>query len=213
MGQPVEIQALWYNALKIFAELLMMNGQRSDAVLVNNSAEKAKQHFTELFWNETGKCLYDLIDENESPDASIRPNQLFALSLPFPLIEGEQAAQVLETVTKYLYTPAGLRTLPTSDPRYVAQYGGDGLRRDSSYHQGTVWSWLLGAYIDATMRVHHSAEEARRIVNAFTYHLEEACVGSISEIFDADPPHHPRGCVAQAWSVGELLRVLKEYHL
>lgn len=221
MGKPVEIQALWYNALKIFAELLKDNNQQHDAFLVNISAEKAKYSFTRQFWYEEGNYLYDNIDENGKPDATLRPNQLFAISLPFALIEGEKARTVLQIVEENIYTPVGLRSLPKSDSRYIPRYGGDQWHRDSSYHQGTVWSWLLGAFVDGIMSERGfmgldglmGKDKALKIMEDFKYHLTEGCIGSVSEIFDADAPHHPRGCVAQAWGVAEILRVIKDYQL
>ena len=215
MGKPVEIEALWYNALKIFSELLDLNQQSSDAALADISAEKAKQSFTEKFWYTEGNYLYDVIDENGNPNKELRPNQLFAISLPFTLIEGEQAEAVLQIVEDQLYTHVGLKSLPESDSHYIPVYGGDAWHRDSSYHQGTVWSWLLGAYADAIIKVKETngKAQAQKVIDDFKYHLKEACIGSISEIFDADAPHHPRGCVAQAWSVAEVLRVMKEYDL
>ena len=162
-----------------------------------------------------------MIDENNIPDATLRPNQLFAISLPFALIDGEQASSVLKIVEEKLYTPVGLRSLTPDDPHYIKVYGGDALKRDSSYHQGTVWSWLLGAYVDAIMSEPgyigldglKGKEKAQKIIHDFTYHLNEGCIGSVSEIFDADAPHHSRGCIAQAWGVAEILRVIKEYNL
>ncbi|HEY6978479.1 MAG TPA: amylo-alpha-1,6-glucosidase [Chitinophagaceae bacterium] len=221
MGKPVEIQALWYNVLKMFAELLEMNDQKSDAELVNISAGKAKKSFTEKFWYGEGEYLYDVIDESGNPDVTLRPNQLFAISLPFALIGGERAKAVLKIVTEQLYTPVGLKSLPKSDVHYVAVYGGDAFHRDSGYHQGTVWSWLLGPYVDAIMSEPgfvgldglSGKEKAKKIIENFQYHLNEGCIGSVSEIFDADEPHHPRGCVAQAWGVAEILRVIKDYEL
>lgn len=213
MGKAVEIQALWYNALKIFSGLLDLNNQNQDACLVNISAEKAKQSFIEKFWNGSGNCLLDVIDESGNAVAELRPNQLFAISLPFTLIEGEKAKSILKIVQEQLYTPVGLRTLPKTDVHYTAVYGGDAFHRDSSYHEGTVWSWLLGAYTDATMKVYGSKEKAQEIIKNFSYHLNEGCIGSVSEIFDAEMPHHPRGCVAQAWGVAEILRVIKDYEL
>ncbi len=215
MGKPVEIQALWYNALKIFSELLQLNNQENDASLVSISAEKAKQSFANKFWYEEGNYLYDVIDPSGAPDNSIRPNQLFAISLPFPFIEGEQAKAVLKIVEEELYTPVGLKSLPKTDAHYIPVYGGDAWHRDSSYHEGTVWSWLLGPYIDAIIKVKgdEGKVEAQKVIDDFKYHLNEGCIGSISEIFDAEAPHHSRGCVAQAWSVGEVLRVIKEYEL
>lgn len=213
MGKPVEIQALWYNVLKIFADLLRINSQNNDADLVEASASKAKESFDRLFWSEENKYLYDVIDENENPDPTLRPNQLFAISLPFPLLSGEKAEAVLNIVEEKLYTPVGLRSLPKEDAHYVHQYRGDQWHRDSSYHEGTVWSWLLGAYVDAIMKVKSDKAGAKTVIDNFVYHLNEGCIGSVSEIFDADAPHHPRGCVAQAWGVAEVLRVIKDHGL
>jgi predicted glycogen debranching enzyme len=215
MGKPVEIQALWYNVLKIFAKLLRLNKQKKDAEAVEGSATKAKQSFDKLFWFDGGNYLYDVIDETGRPDSTLRPNQLFAISLPFALIEGEKAEAVLKIVEEKLYTPVGLRSLPADDVHYIPHYGGDQWHRDSSYHEGTVWSWLLGAYVDAIMKLNAKSGKlkAKKIIDDFKYHLNEACIGQVSEIFDAEAPHHPRGCVTQAWGVAELLRVMKEYEL
>jgi len=215
MGKPVEIQALWYNTLKIFAALLEQNNQPDDAELVNISAEKARNSFNEKFWYTEGNYLYDVIDEDGSPDATLRPNQLFAASLPFAIIDEEQIAAVLKIVEKKLYTPVGLRSLTPDDKHYVGIYGGDTFKRDSAYHQGTVWTWLLGAYIDVVMKVdtEHGKEKAVDIIHDFSYHLNEGCIGSISEIMDEEGDHHPRGCIAQAWGVAEIFRVIKEYNL
>lgn len=215
MGKPVEIQALWYNALRIFAEMLQLNGQDNDAFVVNESADKAKQSFQQQFWYAEGNYLYDNIDPDGKPSTEFRPNQLFAISLPHELIEDQQANTVLQKVTEQLYTPVGLKSLPKSDTHYVPVYGGDQYHRDSSYHEGTVWSWLLGLYVDAIVNVHGESgvEQAQKVIDDFAYHLNEACIGSVSEIFDAEPPHHPRGCIAQAWGVAEILRVIKDYQL
>jgi predicted glycogen debranching enzyme len=215
MGKPVEIQALWYNTLRIFAELLQLNNQHDDAVMVSISAEKTKQSFTEQFWYAEGNYLYDNIDRDGNPVAELRPNQLLAISLPFPLIEGDMAKAVLTIAEEQLYTPVGLRSLAASDAHYVAAYGGDTWHRDSAYHQGTVWSWLLGPYIDAIIKVQgqEGKQHAKNVIDNFSYHLNEACLGSVSEIFDAEPPHHPRGCIAQAWGVAEMLRVITDYQL
>jgi predicted glycogen debranching enzyme len=215
MGKPVEIQALWYNVLKIFAKLLQLNKQKQDAVIIEASAAKAKESFEKIFWFTEGKYLYDVIDENGNADTTLRPNQLFAISLPFALIEGDKAKAVLKIVEEKLYTPVGLRSLPMDDEHYVHNYGGDQRHRDSSYHEGTVWSWLLGAYVDSLIKVYgiKGKTKAKKTIAAFKYHLSEGCIGSVSEIFDADVPHHPRGCIAQAWGVAEILRVIKEYGL
>ncbi len=213
MGKPVEIQGLWYNVLKIFAELLRLNKQDKDADLVEGSAIKARQSFDKLFWYNEGNYLYDVIDGNGNPDSTLRPNQLFAISLPFPLVTGDKALAILKVVEEKLYTPVGLRSLPAVDAHYVPRYGGDQWHRDSSYHEGTVWSWLLGAYVDAIMKIENGILKAESVIENFKYHLNEACIGSVSEIFDAEPPHHPRGCVGQAWGVAEILRVIKDYGL
>jgi glycogen debranching enzyme len=215
MGKPVEIEALWYNVLKIFAELLQLNSQSHDAWVVSQSAEKTKQSFTKKFWYVDGGYLYDVIDENKIPDSTLRPNQLFAISLPFALIEGEKAESILNIITEKLYTPVGLRSLSPDHPSYTSCYEGDPFKRDSCYHQGTVWSWLLGPYVDSLMKIQgaRNKEQAMNVIENFHYHLNEGCIGSVSEIFDADAPHSPKGCVAQAWGVAEILRVIKEYDL
>jgi predicted glycogen debranching enzyme len=212
IGKPVEIQALWYNTLKIFAELLQCNGQQHDAFVVNVSAEKAKDSFTRQFWYEQGNYLYDNIDENGKRDATLRPNQLFTISLPFTLIEDEKANAVLDIVEKQLYTPVGLRSLSKTNSSYIPVYRGDQWHRDSAYHQGTVWSWLLGPYIDALEKM-SEREKVPKVIENFKYHLDEGCIGSVSEIFDAEAPHQPGGCVAQAWGVAEILRVMKDHNL
>jgi predicted glycogen debranching enzyme len=216
MGKPVEIQALWYNALQIFSKLLELNGQKDDAVKMLQQAGRVKESFENKFWYDEGDYLYDVIDENEIPDKSFRPNQLFAISLPFALIEGQKAKTVMKLVEEKLYTTKGLRSLSPDDNRYIRFYGGNQWQRDSSYHQGTVWSWLLGPYIDAIYKTHGSSAaltKARKIIENFLPHLSEAGIGTISEIFDGEAPHRPRGCIAQAWGVAEILRVIKAYQL
>jgi predicted glycogen debranching enzyme len=215
MGKPVEIEALWYNALKIFEELLLMNGEKDYADDIHQKAEQAKESFGNTFWYAAGNYLYDVIDEQGRPDASLRPNQVFALSLPFHLVEGEKAKAVMNVVRAKLYTPVGLRSLSPDDPRYKGIYGGDTLSRDAAYHQGTVWSWLLGPFLEAGMKTYGDTfrKEAVTAVEQFAYHLNEAGIGNVSEIFDGDAPHHPRGCIAQAWGVAETIRVIKTYSL
>lgn len=224
MGKPVEIQALWYNALCIYSELLKLNKDNKAAKEFLAKASLAKESFSKLFWHKEarlngssgrGNYLCDVIDENGVGDATLRPNQLFAISLPFVLIEGKQAKQVLKMVEDQLYTAVGLKSLPADDVHYIPAYGGDQWHRDSSYHEGTVWSWLLGPYVDAIIKVNgeKGKAKAQKVINDFKYHLNEGCIGSVSEIFDADAPHHPRGCIAQAWGVAEVLRVMKEYGL
>ena len=215
MGKPVEIQALWYNALKIFETILLQNGESAAADIILARAEQANKSFGEKFWFEEGNYLYDLLDEQGMPDTSIRPNQLFAISLPFPLIENKKAEAVINCIRNKLYTPYGLRSLSPDDPAYNGHYVGNAFQRDSVYHQGTVWSWLLGPYVEAGMKTLGDVfrPEAIAVIDRFSLHLNDVCIGSISEIFDGDTPHAARGCVAQAWSVGEILRVVKVYGL
>ncbi|MCJ7543194.1 MAG: glycogen debranching protein, partial [Phycisphaerae bacterium] len=165
--------------------------------------------FVRAFWNQPQGCLYDCLSD-AGPDATIRPNQIFAVSLPHSPLLPQQQAQVVRTVGRHLLTPLGLRSLTPSDARYRRRYGGSWESRDRAYHQGMVWAWLIGPYVEALLKVEadhvKAVEEARRCLHAFDAHLHEAGVGSISEIFDGDAPHHPRGCIAQAWSVAEVLR-------
>jgi len=213
MGRPVEVQALWYNALRIFSRLLALNGQETDSQIVDLEAKKLRLNFSGQFWYEKGGWLYDVIDEEGRPDPTLRPNQLFAISLPYPLVSGERADKILSVVQQHLYTPVGIRSLSPDHPRYTPSYGGDARQRDSSYHQGPVWSWLLGAYVDSLMRTQGGKREAQAVIDRFAYHLDEGCIGSVAEIFDAEPPYKPGGCVAQAWGVAEMLRVVQLYKL
>ncbi len=199
-GKPVEINALWYNALRIVAAL-------SGDEILNTRADHVRESFEAAFWNRDRQCSFDVVNPN---DASIRPNQLFAIALPFPLFDDTRADGILRVCETHLLTPVGLRTLAPDDPRYRGQLLGDPHSRDTAYHQGTVWPWLLGPYIDALIRHRGDAgrESARTIIANMRAHLNEAGIGTISEIFDGDAPHAPRGCIAQAWSVAEVLRVL-----
>ena len=214
IGKPVEINALWYNTLRIYAELLKMNGNKKEAKLFRANARSVKIRFIELFWNDALHYLYDVINGNDKDD-SLRPNQLFALGLPFPLIKGKNAISILKVVREKLYTPVGLRSLSVDHPDYKGHYGGDAFHRDGAYHQGTVWSWLLGIYVDAIMFAGTRAakKEVTEVIENFKFHLNEAGIGTVSEIFDGDAPHFPNGCIAQAWSVGELLRIIVKYEL
>ncbi|HSZ34906.1 MAG TPA: amylo-alpha-1,6-glucosidase [Puia sp.] len=215
MGKPVEIEALWYNALTIFHYVLLLNNDTLKAGVILEKAEYARKSFGEKFWYPEGGYLYDNIDDLGKPDASLRPNQIFTISLPFPLLDGEKAKSVLNIIRSKLFTAVGLRSLSPDDPDYKGSYGGDVFKRDSAYHQGTVWSWLLGPFIEAGIKTWGISfkNEAKDIIDNFALHLHEGCVGTVSEIFDGDEPHHPRGCVAQAWGVAEVLRVAKTYSL
>jgi predicted glycogen debranching enzyme len=210
-GKPVEIQALWYNALRIMEDLAVRFGDNEHQNQYSSLASLASRTFNSLFWNNDAHCLYDVIN-NAAPDASIRPNQIFAVSLHHSMLSPERARAVVDTVERELLTPFGLRTLNRSDPRYHPTYTGNQSSRDSAYHQGTIWPWLLGPFVSAYVRAHggtaQSRAQAHDLLRGISQHLAEAGLGQISEIFDADPPHHPRGCFAQAWSVAEVLRAL-----
>jgi len=211
-GKPVEIQALWYNALRVMEHLAGKFKQSKAKANYARMAERARASFNQLFWNEQTGCLYDVIN-GEGPDASIRPNQVFAISLTNSMVSQERAESILRVVESELLTPRGLRTLSPSDPRYHGRYEGDSLGRDSVYHQGTVWPWLMGAYITAYVKTFGrkiGREVAAAWLQKFGEHFDEACLGQVSEIFDGDSRHAARGCLAQAWSVAELLRASVE---
>ena len=212
-GMPVEIQALWYNALRIMEGFAARLNDDVAKQRFSSMAERARQSFGELFWNESAGCLFDVIDGNMR-DASVRPNQIFAVSLTHPLLTGERAVRVMERVERDLLTPRGLRSLAKDDPQYRPRYEGSLWSRDTAYHQGTVWSWLLGPFVTGYLKAHdYSAparEKADKWLRGLAEHLREAGLGQISEIFDGDAPHTPRGCIAQAWSVAETLRALVE---
>jgi predicted glycogen debranching enzyme len=211
-GKAVEINALWYHALRCAAELArsFRLGSNSYTAL----AKRAQASFNTKFWNEERGCLYDVLAP-DGPDASIRPNQILAVSLRADLLPRERAGAVLDCVTQHLLTPYGLRSLAPEDPRYRAYYDGGTWDRDTAYHQGTVWAWLVGPYVDALVRVRGLSDEtraeARKLLDPLLDHVRDAGLGSISEIFDGDAPHMPRGCVSQAWSVAEVLRVYHQY--
>jgi predicted glycogen debranching enzyme len=213
-GKVVEINALWYNALSIMAYLQKAHGNKNEADEMQRKALAVAMSFKQLFWNEAGHFLYDYVDGDYKND-DLRPNQLYAISLPFPLLTGDRAIKVFDKVTEYLLTPRGLRSVAPYFHDYRPVYGGGVWSRDGAYHQGTVWSFLIGAYIDSLIAIkgEDGKPEATRIINTILEHLDEAGVGTISEIFDAEAPHTSRGCMAQAWGVGEILRVMVEYDL
>lgn len=209
-GKPVELQALWYNALRSMADFAEVLGYDDDRVRFDSLANLTRFSFNAVFWNADAGCLYDVV-ENGRRDASVRPNQLFAIALPHPVLERRHWRSVVDRVRSDLLTPFGLRTLSPADPNYVGRYEGPPASRDAAYHQGTVWAWLMGPFIDAFRRAYAEEKdvesESLGLLAAFEDHLKTACLGQISEIFDGDPPHTPRGCPAQAWSVAEILRV------
>lgn len=207
-GKPVEINALWYNALKVMEFLTMK--KTGDASVYTNLASQVKESFCQKFWNEKTGALYDVVDGDEEDD-HLRPNQIFAVSLPFTMLSAEQEASIVAIVEKELFVGCGLRSLSSDHADYHGIYCGALEKRDRAYHQGTAWGFLLGGFFTAYMKVnHHSKESALRayeMLEPIRKHLEDnGCIGSISEIFDGDEPHNPRGCYAQAWSVGEVLR-------
>jgi len=206
-GKAVEINALWYNALRHMADFARLLGEL-DADEYDSAAEKALRHF-DRFWNpERGYC-YDVIDTPSGEhDASLRPNQLFAISLTHSPLKPEHQKAVVDACTEHLLTPVGLRSIAPDDPHYIGVYGGDLFKRDAAYHQGTVWGWLIGPYAAAHYRVYKDADKARASLQGLLTSLgQHDCIGSINEIFDGNAPHTPRGAVAQAWSVAEVLRL------
>lgn len=214
IGKCVEINALWFNAWMILAYFYNEKAEvrKSEKMLARGN--QIRESFLQTFWNPYTRSLYDYVNDHIKDDA-LRPNQLFAISLPFPLLEPQQAADVLQVVEEKLYTPVGLRSLAPDHPAYIGRYQGDQVSRDAAYHQGTVWTWLLGPYIDALIKVRgiRGHQQAQRVINALESHLSDAGIGSLSEIFDAEAPFTPRGCIAQAWSVAEVLRTVHRYQL
>jgi predicted glycogen debranching enzyme len=207
-GYAVEIQALWYNALQIGAEIAKGVGDELHARDWSALAIRARESFLRIFWSDSVGYLADVVSAG-TRDLTLRPNQLYAVGLPHALLPRDKAGCVVEAVRKHLLTPVGLRTLAPDDPAYHGRHGGDARERDEAYHQGTVWPFLMGVYFDAVIRVYgeQGKVEARAWLAAFEGHLEEAGLGTVSEVFDGDPPHRPSGAISQAWSVAELLRI------
>jgi predicted glycogen debranching enzyme len=206
-GKAVELSALWYNALRLLEG--WMREERGDAAADRYArhADRARSSFNERFWYEPGGYLYDVVDGEHGDDPACRPNQLFALSLRHEVLDRPRWEAVLDVVRERLVTPVGLRSLAPGHPDYKPRYFGDLRARDAAYHQGTVWAWLIGPFVDAWLKVRPDDRAgARRFLEGFHSHLHEAALGTISEIFDAEPPFTPRGCIAQAWSIAEVLR-------
>ena len=212
-GKPVEVNALWYNALCVMRDLAERYGESDLSAECAGLAERTATRFVEAFWNPSVGCLYDCLTDTV-PDAAIRPNQIFALSLPHRMLDAERERSILDVVERELLTPYGLRSLSPSDTEYRGTYGGDPCSRDGAYHQGTVWAWLMGPFITSWVRIHGEEADvhtsARRMLRPLLRHVEESGLGHISEIFDGDPPHASRGCFAQAWSTAEVLRTFVE---
>jgi len=206
-GKAVEINGLWYNALRLLQDWTERLHGTARAQPYRSLAERAAASFNRRFWIASRGYLFDVVDGERGDDPACRPNQLLAMSLRHPVLDPSHHAAVLDAVRRSLLTPVGLRSLSPEHPEYQPRYFGDLRARDMAYHQGTVWAWLIGPYIDAWLRVHPEDKAgARQLLQGFVPHLSEACIGSVSEIFDATAPFTPRGCIAQAWSVAELLR-------
>jgi predicted glycogen debranching enzyme len=218
IGKPVEVNALWYNALRVMADLSRRLHKSQVARQYDEQADAVADAFRSLFWFKQGGYLYDVIDgpegilgpDGQRYDTSLRPNQILAVALPFKLVDDAQAKAVVDKCVRHLWTSYGLRSLSIDHPAYAGRYGGGPQQRDGTYHQGTVWAWLLGPLAMAHYRVYGDAALARSFLTAIKDHLTDAGFGSVSEIFDGDPPHSPRGCYAQAWSVAEVLRAWGE---
>jgi predicted glycogen debranching enzyme len=215
-GKAVEINALWHYAQTRMAEWALALNDRRAAAGYAAAAARTATSFRSAFWYPAGGYLYDVVDGPEGvtdlrrrADPSLRPNQIFAVSLGADLLDVSRARSVVDVCARDLLTPVGLRSLAPRDERYTPHYGGDQRARDGAYHQGTVWSWLLGPFALAHHQVYANAPHALTLLEGLAAHLDEGCIGSISEIMDGDPPHAPRGCFAQAWSVSETLRA---YH-
>jgi glycogen debranching enzyme len=206
-GKAVELNALWYNALCLMETWTTKYGG-GEGVDFGHHAERARESFNRRFWYEKGGYLYDVVDKDGGgDDPSCRPNQVLAISLPHPILDRDRWTPVMQVVRDKLLTPVGLRSLAPDEPDFKARYYGDLRARDAAYHQGTVWAWLIGPFIDAWVKLYGpNPDGVRQLLGGFQQHLGEACVGSISEVFDAEPPFLPRGCIAQAWSVAEVLR-------
>ncbi len=210
IGKPVEINALWYNCHKILTEMALIVGNTQEAIEYNEYAEIISKNFKAKFSNSINGTLFDVINET-TQDAAVRPNMLLALSLPFPILSVEEGKQVLNVVEEQLLTNRGLRSLSPLHLDYKKEYRGDILSRDGAYHQGTVWAWLLGPYYDACLyiRGEEGKNQVLKHLHKVLQHVYEAGVGSYSEIFDGSAPHKSNGCIAQAWSVAEILRAYK----
>lgn len=206
-GKPVEINGLWYNALSLLAEWVRQMHGDAAAEAYGKHAKRARQSFNQRFWYSEGGFLFDVVDGENGDDAACRPNQLLAFSLKHPILEERYWKPVLDIVRERLLTPVGLRSLSSDHPDYKSKYFGDLRARDAAYHQGTVWAWLIGPFIDAWLKVNPGdIATARKYLEGFVPELESGCIGSVNEVFDAEKPFTPRGCIAQAWSVAEVLR-------
>jgi glycogen debranching enzyme len=214
-GMAVEIQALWYNTLRIMQLLAGKFGEVELAQEYALMADESRRSFNDRFWDSKKECLFDVVD-NDVIDTSLRPNQIFAVSLDFSMIDKVKGLKVIESVTRELATSYGLRTLSSDDPKFIGKYEGDRRARDIAYHNGAIWPWLLGPYITAYLKVYDYTFDARNfafqnhILPLFNIGLKNGGLGTINEIYDSDPPNKPRGCISQAWSIAEPLRAYVE---
>ncbi|HEU5116539.1 MAG TPA: amylo-alpha-1,6-glucosidase, partial [Isosphaeraceae bacterium] len=210
-GKAVEINALWYHALTLTSRWVRDLKSDAEALPLARLAEEVRTSFNQRFWNPKTEALFDVVDGESGDDPSLRPNQILAVSLPNPVLDPSRWPAVVSVCDRLLFTPVGLRSLSPGSEEYCPHYIGDLTARDAAYHNGTVWAWLMGPFLDAWRKVHpNDSSGAHKRLLGFQAHLNEACVGSISEIFDAEPPFTPRGCFAQAWSVAEVLRCWTE---
>ena len=212
IGKPVEINALWFNVLMIMRDCATRLGDAEAAAEYETAAQRTARSFGERFWFAAGGYLYDVVDGPQGNDDSLRPNQIFAVSLRHRVLDAARERSVVDACARHLWTPVGLRSLAPHSVGYVGSYVGGPRERDGAYHQGTVWSWLLGPFVCAHYRVHGDLAQARTYLDGIRAHLRDACVGQISEIFDGDPPFTAAGCFAQAWGVAEILRAWGELH-
>jgi len=214
-GKAVEVQALWYNTLKTMELLANRFKEKSEAEKYLQMAEKAKENFAKKFWNPQKNCLFDVVTEN-GRDESLRPNQIIAVALDFTMLDNVKSEKIIDPVHHELLTSYGLRSLTKSDPKYIGTYAGDRRSRDKAYHNGTAWPWLLGPFTTAFLKTKGHTEFRREyalknfLLPLFTEQILKAGIGTVSEIFDGDPPHMPRGCISQAWSIAEPLRAYVE---
>jgi predicted glycogen debranching enzyme len=215
-GKAVEIQALWYNTLRTMEFFARLFGEAHLADRYHRMAGKTSKSFNEKFWNPNLGCLFDVLEPSGGLDASMRPNQMFAVSLHFSMLDKEKSKKVVDTLSRELVTPYGLRTLSLDDPKFVGRCIGDRRSRDTAYHNGTIWPWLLGPYVTAYLKVNEYSMQAKKyalenlVVPLFSVGIHQGGLGTINEIYDCDPPNDPRGCISQAWSVGEPLRAYIE---
>ncbi len=206
-GKAVEINALWYNALRVMADFAQRLSKPGDAEKWQALADQVAVSLRTRFWHAERRYLLDVVDGPNGDDPALRPNQLLAVSLPHSALSADQARGVVDACAAGLLTSYGLRSLAPRNPNYIGQYGGDRLNRDGAYHQGAVWAWLIGPFVEAHLKVYDDVDAARSFLRPFAQQLSDHGIGAISEIFDGDPPHTPHGCIAQAWSVAEVLRV------